>query len=557
MRGWVIALALFGCAQSGLEVSIDLKTDIRPGLEFSAVRTVLTDAKGHEIHDEISAFTNQDYLAGERVAELAGVAHGAATGIVTLIDRNGEALISRRAALSLDADTAITLLITGNCIGVDCPLDDPALTECLGGRCVSPECVLENPEACPDPECVSDAMCASPITCAPGACIDGVCFRRADDALCREGEACDPDEGCVVPEVPLDGGVDGGGVDAAFDAAGGCSPSTVCRAAVDECDAAEICDDAGSCPDDVLAMAGAPCAAGICDGLGGCSPCEDGAACSTGNECELGAIRCDADGATCMSAGFVPAGTECRASVGPCDVAESCTGSSPTCPADVRSTAECREAAGPCDLPESCDGSSPDCPDDLLRGAGFVCRGASGDCDVAERCDGTSVGCPGNSFATGGQCRASAGPCDVAESCDGSGPDCPANGFASGNVCNPAPNSCKRDARCTGSSASCPPNGNQPNGTNCGAVWSEHGCNVDVETCQGGVCTHRGDFMGNQPSCGAIGSICGFPEQCCGQGDGYFCATTGGPIYGSSWDCGQCCRVGDCCLGGNPAADCR
>jgi hypothetical protein len=65
---------------------------------------------------------------------------------------------------------------------------------------------------------------------------------------------------------------------------------------------------------------------------------------------------------------------------------------------------------------------------------------------------------------------------------------------------------------------------------------------------------HDGSFTGNQPSCGAIGSFCGFSPSCCGSG-GMFCIS-GGDIYGSSYDCSQCCAVGNCCMDGNPAGPC-
>ena len=101
---------------------------------------------------------------------------------------------------------------------------------------------------------------------------------------------------------------------------------------------------------------------------------------------------------------------------------------------------------------------------------------------------------------------------------------------------------------------------NAPNGTNCGDTWNELGCGpFDVDYCSGGSCVHNPGFNGSgYPSCGTISALCGFaPGECCGQGDGYFCVAEGGnPIYGSSYDCGQCCRPGRCCLAGNPAGPC-
>jgi len=75
-----------------------------------------------------------------------------------------------------------------------------------------------------------------------------------------------------------------------------------------------------------------------------------------------------------------------------------------------------------------------------------------------------------------------------------------------------------------------------------------------------GSCVHDSGFnASNRPSCGRISGLCGFtPGNCCGTGDGYFCVSEGGnPIYGSAYDCAQCCRPGRCCLAGVSAGPCR
>src|SRR5439155_26841938 len=77
------------------------------------------------------------------------------------------------------------------------------------------------------------------------------------------------------------------------------------------------------------------------------------------------------NGDCCSSACAIEAAaTVCRAAAGVCDVQETCTGSSPTCPADAKSTAVCRASAGICDVAESCDGVGDNCPAD-----GFVTAG--------------------------------------------------------------------------------------------------------------------------------------------------------------------------------------
>src|SRR6185295_17414856 len=61
-----------------------------------------------------------------------------------------------------------------------------------------------------------------------------------------------------------------------------------------------------------------------------------------------------------------------------------------------------------------------------------LCRAAATVCDVAENCTGSSATCPADAFASSATvCRASVGTCDVTENCTGSSSACPADAFAS------------------------------------------------------------------------------------------------------------------------------
>src|SRR5439155_1556779 len=168
---------------------------------------------------------------------------------------------------------------------------------------------------------------------------------------------------------------------------------------------------------------------------------------SCGNGVVEAAEACDdgnlANGDCCSSACTIEAaGTVCRAAAGACDVQETCTGSSATCPADAKSTAVCRPSAGICDVVESCDGVGNNCPADGFVASGTTCRAAAGVCDVAEKCTGSSASCPADAKSTA-VCRAAAGICDVAESCDGVANTCPADDFApAGTMCRAAAGVC-------------------------------------------------------------------------------------------------------------------
>ncbi|TFH23091.1 MAG: hypothetical protein E4H03_06975, partial [Myxococcales bacterium] len=133
--------------------------------------------------------------------------------------------------------------------------------------------------------------------------------------------------------------------------------------------------------------------------------CGDGIV-SSGEDCEDGNTQ---DGDCCSSTcQFEAATTVCRGAAGVCDVAETCTGASATCPADAKSTAECRGSAGICDVAETCDGINDACPADAFMAATTECRGAAGVCDAAEFCTGASATCPADAKSTA-ECRGSAG----------------------------------------------------------------------------------------------------------------------------------------------------
>jgi len=92
----------------------------------------------------------------------------------------------------------------------------------------------------------------------------------------------------------------------------------------------------------------------------------------------------------------MPPRTECRPAAGVCDAAEHCTGTSATCPGDVKRRDICRPVAGPCDVAESCDGLSNDCPPDRFKPAIETCD--DGDpCTVGDHCTGEANVCrPGD-----------------------------------------------------------------------------------------------------------------------------------------------------------------
>src|SRR2546426_548882 len=82
--------------------------------------------------------------------------------------------------------------------------------------------------------------------------------------------------------------------------------------------------------------------------------CSSAADCDDHNPCTVDMCATGTGGVRFCDNPPGNAGTVCRASVGACDVAETCTGTSRDCPADALAPATwvCRASAGPCDAVE-------------------------------------------------------------------------------------------------------------------------------------------------------------------------------------------------------------
>lgn len=223
------ALALGACADNrGVELSVDLKTDLIPGVEFYGVRTSVTAIgedgmlMGATRSADALAMRGVDFFRGRRVAEVGDMSVGDYLVHVALVRQGGAVVVERSVRVRVVESVALTVVITRSCRSVLCPrpTDDPAATTCVGGECVDPRCGSGLPDACPEPECERDDQCVPTSPCATGSCADGVCVFDTRGARCPAGEYCDPELGCrLLPSEDagtgpeLDGGRDGGGPD--------------------------------------------------------------------------------------------------------------------------------------------------------------------------------------------------------------------------------------------------------------------------------------------------------------------------------------------------------
>jgi hypothetical protein len=228
-----------------------------------------------------------------------------------------------------------------------------------------------------------------------------------------------------------------------------------------------------------VAPALAVCGDGVVDGV---------------EQCDLGAGNGAADTCCTTLCEFRAVGLTCRPTAGPCDVLETCTGGSDTCPADAfqPATFQCRPEAGGCDVAELCTGTGSACPADEFRPAGTVCRAPVGSCDVTEDCDGLGPNCPADVFVPGGTvCRPATGECDVTEECTGTDGACPADALQpNGFECRPGTGECDPAETCDGVDVNCPEDAFAPDDTPC----DDSSACTDEDVCFRGVCVGTQDL---------------------------------------------------------------
>ena len=365
-----------------------------------------------------------------------------------------------------------------------------AVLDCVssGDPCMPGELCNEVTNTCG--ECLVNGDCDDGVACTDNFCVSGSCVFTVNNANCTDDgvfcngpEICDAVNDCVSAGDPCEPGEL---CDEANDSCGECVVDA-------DCDDGVFCNGAETCVGGGCQAGSDPCPGQLCDEVTDtCVECLGDNDCDDGNDCTFNFCN----SGTCSYPNVVD-GVTCGGSPnGLCDLQDTCL--SGVCQDNVRSVGtSCRSATNECDVAETCDGINPACPADEFVANGVTCTDDGNECTSDTCFNGT---CSHDALNDGTTCGGSPnGLCDLQDTCMSG--VCQDNVRAAGNTCRPPANECDSAEMCDGLLPECPPDSFQPAGTLCTDDLNE--CTDDV--CDGaGTCGHPpvndGTVCGNSPS---------------------------------------------------------
>ncbi len=395
-------------------------------------------------------------------------------------------------------------------------------------------------------ECSSDATCDDGVTCTNDVCVGGLCVSSAQDGQCDDDNPCTDDTCDALLDCQYSTN------SASCDDGSACTTIDVCSNGTCVGSVPPDCDDGNPCTDDTcVALTG-------CVNSNNASACDDGQACTTSDTCNLGSCSgvpvdctgldddctlgvCNVDTGTCEpqsvnegepcdDGALCTTGDQC--SLGVCaGSAIDCSGLDDTCAVGV-----CNPTTGTCQPQPTNDGGT--CDDGNICSTNDVC--AAGQCvgDAIPGCQTctTAADCVDANPCTDESCPA--GTCVYtanSAACD-DGNACTTTDTCAGGMCvGGAPPDCTDGNDCTDDTCDgllgCQ---NTPNNDPC----DDGNACTSSDTCAGGSC------IGGRPRDCDDGNAC--TDDSCDAGLG--CQNIANVL---PCDDGNACTTADVCAGGS------
>lgn len=146
----ILALAMFGCGSSNGSVSIEIRTNYAPGVDFVEVRADLRNDDRTYGPLTLAAGEDDDYGVPVRVGSFPDVPGGTYTASVELRGAAGELVRMGIVRVSVEGDQIITIVVSTNCAGecLDAGFDDAGFDAGLDAGSDAGPPTLAADEAC-------------------------------------------------------------------------------------------------------------------------------------------------------------------------------------------------------------------------------------------------------------------------------------------------------------------------------------------------------------------------------------------------------------------------
>src|SRR5688500_257625 len=126
----MLVVSLAACTSDISALAIEIRTDVLPGNEFSAIE-ILVGGGGRDDRVRVPVFAGEDWSVGRRAAEIEPIEDGEYEIRARLLGSAGEVVVEGLSLTSVRGTTVVTIVLTRDCRGVECTSPEGEARTCL------------------------------------------------------------------------------------------------------------------------------------------------------------------------------------------------------------------------------------------------------------------------------------------------------------------------------------------------------------------------------------------------------------------------------------------